>query len=83
VLCNGLGRYQDACAATRQACEHEDLGLFGWRLVELIEAAAGSGERQPALDALHQLEDRARGDSTTDYPRTDVREQVAGQPGRR
>jgi hypothetical protein len=66
VLCNGLGRYQDAYAAARQACGHEDLGLFGWCLVELIEAAAGSGERQPALDALHQLEERARGDSTQD-----------------
>jgi hypothetical protein len=81
VLYNGLGRYQDAYAAARQACGHEDLGLFGWCLVELIEGAASSGERQPALDALHQLEERARGGSTKDYPRTDVPEQVAGQPG--
>lgn len=58
VLCNGLGRYDEAFAAARHACEHEDLGLFGWCLTELIEAAARSGERAAGGDALRQLEER-------------------------
>jgi hypothetical protein len=64
VLYNGLGRYQDAYAAARQACGHEDLGLFGWCLVEIIEGAASSGECQPALQAPHQLEERALSSGT-------------------
>jgi hypothetical protein len=66
VLYNGLGRYDEAFAAARQACEDEDLGLFGWCLVELIEAGARSGERQAALDGLRQLEERAL-NSATDW----------------
>lgn len=64
VLYNGLGRYSEAFAAARQACEHEDLGLFGWCLVELIEAGARSGERRAARDALDQLAERAQGAGT-------------------
>ncbi|MCV7031834.1 AAA family ATPase [Mycobacterium sherrisii] len=59
VLYNGLGRYPDAFAAARQACEDDDYGLFGWCLIELIEAAARSGERAAAEAALRQLEERA------------------------
>ena len=44
VLYNGLGRYEDALAAAQRACEHDELGLFGWALAELVEAAARSGE---------------------------------------
>lgn len=58
VLYNGLGRYGDAFTAVRQACEHEDLGLFGWCLVELIEAGVRCGERNAAQDALRELHDR-------------------------
>lgn len=58
VLYNGLGRYDEAFSSARQACEHEDLGLFGWCLIELIEAAARSGEWEAARVALHQLEER-------------------------
>lgn len=64
VLFNGLGRYQDAFSAARQACEDEDLGLFGWCLVELIEAGARSGEREAAADALTQLEERTAAGGT-------------------
>ncbi|OBI96867.1 LuxR family transcriptional regulator [Mycobacterium sp. 1465703.0] len=59
LLYNGLGRYHDAFDSARQACEHEDLGLFGWCLIELIEAGARTGEREAASDALRQLEERA------------------------
>ena len=60
VLYNGLGRYQAALAAARRACEHDELGLFGWALVELVEAAARSGEPELAADALEQLVERTR-----------------------
>ena len=43
ILCNGLGRYQEALDAARRACEHDDLCVFGFALVELIEAATRCG----------------------------------------
>jgi DNA-binding CsgD family transcriptional regulator len=56
VLYNGLGRYDDALAAARQATEYpEDLAFFTWGSVELIEAAARSGKSELAVDALGQL----------------------------
>nr|WP_082983319.1 AAA family ATPase [Mycobacterium sp. 1423905.2] len=58
VLCNGLGRYDEALAAARQACEDEDLGLFGWCLLELVEAGVRAGDRAAATQALRQLEER-------------------------
>src|SRR5260370_25054078 len=50
VLYNGLGRYPAALAAAQRACEHEDLGVFGWALAELVEAGArgGAPPRAPA-----------------------------------
>jgi DNA-binding CsgD family transcriptional regulator len=59
VLYNGLGRYEDAFEAARLACDHEDLGLYGWCLIELVEAGARAGERDAAAAALRQLEERA------------------------
>jgi tetratricopeptide (TPR) repeat protein len=44
VLHNGLGRYGDALAAAQRGCAHDDLGLCGWSLVELIEAGAPQRE---------------------------------------
>ena len=64
VLYNGLGRYEEASAAAQRACEDEDLGLFGWCLVELVEAGARSGEQEAALDALRQLEERTLNSGT-------------------
>ena len=46
VLYNGLGRYDDALAAARQATEcAEDVAFSTWGLVELIEA------KRPFLEA--------------------------------
>jgi DNA-binding CsgD family transcriptional regulator/tetratricopeptide (TPR) repeat protein len=59
VLYNGLSRYEDAFAAARVACDHEDLGLYGWCLIELVEAGARADERDAAAAALRQLEERA------------------------
>jgi DNA-binding CsgD family transcriptional regulator len=58
VLFNGLGRYEAALASAQRACEYEDLGIFGFCLVELVEAAARSGAHEDALAALRQLEER-------------------------
>jgi DNA-binding CsgD family transcriptional regulator len=66
VLYNGLGRYEEAFAAAREACEHEDLGFYGWCLIELIEAAVHTGEQATAAAAIRQLEERA-GASATDW----------------
>jgi DNA-binding CsgD family transcriptional regulator len=66
VLYNGLGRYEEAFAAARAACEHEDLGFYGWCLIELIEAAVHAGEQEAAAAAIRQLEERA-GASATDW----------------
>jgi DNA-binding CsgD family transcriptional regulator len=64
VLYNGLGRYEAALAAARRACDYDDLGFFGWSLVELVEAGARSGARDVAAGALRQLEERARAAGT-------------------
>jgi DNA-binding CsgD family transcriptional regulator len=64
LLYNGLGRYQDALAAAQRACAHEDLGLFGWALVELVEASVRSDARDVASDALGLLDERTRASGT-------------------
>ena len=60
MLYNGLGRYEAALAAAQRACEHDELGLFGWALIELVEAAARSREPQLAAAALERLSERTR-----------------------
>jgi DNA-binding CsgD family transcriptional regulator len=64
VLYNGLGRYEPACTGARRACEHDDLGFFGWSLVELVEAAARCGADEEAASALRQLEERTLASGT-------------------
>ena len=64
VLNNGLGHYAAALAAAKRACAHDDLSLFGWALVELVEAAARSGRPDIAADALRQLGERTQASGT-------------------
>jgi ATP/maltotriose-dependent transcriptional regulator MalT len=64
VLHNGLGHYQAACELLVRACEYEDLGLYGWNLVELVEAAVRSDRQDVAADALEQLGERTRAAGT-------------------
>jgi DNA-binding CsgD family transcriptional regulator len=64
VLYNGLGRYEAALAGAQRGCDYDDLGFFGWSLVELIEAGARSGARDAAAGALARLEERAIAAST-------------------
>jgi hypothetical protein len=64
VLHNGLGHYHPAFAAAQRACEHDDLGLSGWALTELVEAAARSGRQETAAAALEALAERTRAAGT-------------------
>jgi DNA-binding CsgD family transcriptional regulator len=66
VLYNGLGRYDAALAGARSACEYDDLGIFGFALVELVEAGVRSGAREEAAAALRRLEERT-GAAGTDW----------------
>jgi ATP/maltotriose-dependent transcriptional regulator MalT len=64
VLYNGHGHYEAALAAAQRACEYEDLGVYGWALVELVEAGARSGTREVAAAALELLAERTRAGAT-------------------
>jgi tetratricopeptide (TPR) repeat protein len=64
VLCNGLGRYQDALASAQWACEYEDLAFFGWCLAEVVEAGVRCGAHGEAAAALPRLEERTRASGT-------------------
>jgi DNA-binding CsgD family transcriptional regulator len=56
VLYNGLGRFDAALAEAERACEYPDeLGVATWALVELIEAAALSGDADRAAAGLAEL----------------------------
>ena len=56
VLCNGLGRYEEALAAAQLgAADPVGHHVSGWTLSELVEAAARSGRPKTATDALGRL----------------------------
>ncbi|WP_394618919.1 ATP-binding protein [Lentzea sp. JNUCC 0626] len=59
VLCNGLGQHEKALACAEQACEHDDLGIFGLALVELVEAGVKTGAAEAATAAARLIEERA------------------------
>jgi DNA-binding CsgD family transcriptional regulator len=65
VLYNGLGRYQLALDAARRALEYPlELATSRWALPEEIEAAARSGQPEPAALALRQLSESTRASGT-------------------
>jgi len=65
VLCNGLGRYEEALAAAQKASEDSPADLFAnWAVVELIEAATRSGVPERAADALKWLFPTTRASGT-------------------
>ncbi len=65
VLCNGLGRYEDALAAAREAAADPlELGPAKWALAELVEAGARSGNADVAAGALEQLSAMTRASGT-------------------
>jgi DNA-binding CsgD family transcriptional regulator len=65
LLSNGLGRYEDALAAAREAAKHQQgLSAPNWGLIELIEAAARSGSTELATDAVERLSETTRASGT-------------------
>jgi DNA-binding CsgD family transcriptional regulator len=56
VLCNGLGRYEEATSSARQATSNTfEPWISTWALPELVEAASRVGDHQLARDALERL----------------------------
>jgi DNA-binding CsgD family transcriptional regulator len=56
VLCNGLGKYEEAAEAAGQAAaDPRELGSPKWALAELVEAGVRSGHDHTAAAALEQL----------------------------
>jgi DNA-binding CsgD family transcriptional regulator len=64
VFYNGTGQYQEALSSAQQACEHDDPGLFGFSLGELVEAGTRADAADAAAAALLQLEERATASGT-------------------
>ncbi|MGZ4413530.1 MAG: LuxR C-terminal-related transcriptional regulator, partial [Gaiellaceae bacterium] len=59
VLELGLGRYEAALSAAREACEEPTLYVVTATLPELIEAAVRTGERELAVSAIARLAERS------------------------
>jgi DNA-binding CsgD family transcriptional regulator/tetratricopeptide (TPR) repeat protein len=67
VLYNGLGQYEEACAAAeRGAAYPPELGFANWSLVQLVEAASRNDQHTRARDALARLAETT-GPSGTDW----------------
>jgi DNA-binding CsgD family transcriptional regulator len=65
ILCNGLGRYEEAREAAREAAgDPSGFQISLWALPELIEAAAHSGEMLLAGDALQRLTETTQAGGT-------------------
>ncbi len=64
LLYNGLGRYDQALAAAERVCEYDDIGVLGWSLAELIEAAVRSGQPDRAAGPLERLTETTRASGT-------------------
>jgi RNA polymerase sigma factor (sigma-70 family) len=60
ILHNGLGRYEDACAAALRVVEHPEDPPSNWGMVELIEAASRAGKPGLAQDTLKRLDEMTR-----------------------
>jgi DNA-binding CsgD family transcriptional regulator len=64
VLCNGLGRYEEALSAAQTAATHQEEFGAPRALVELVEAAARSGATELGTDALERLSEATRASGT-------------------
>ncbi|MEV5840344.1 AAA family ATPase [Streptomyces sp. NPDC051985] len=65
VLCNGLGRYEEAYAAAERGCANpQELGLSLQSRVELVEAAVRLGRSEPAAEAVRTIEEMTRASGT-------------------
>jgi DNA-binding CsgD family transcriptional regulator len=64
VLCNSLGRYEEALAAATSASEHQEVVAENWGLSELVEPATRCGRIDLATDALARLSFKAQAAGT-------------------
>jgi DNA-binding CsgD family transcriptional regulator len=65
ILANGLGRYEEALAAARQAsADTFTVHISMWGLPELVEAAARTGNSEVATDALERLAETTQAGGT-------------------
>ena len=64
LLHNGHGRYGEALAAAQRAGQHDDVGVYAWALVELVEAGVRGGTPEAAAAALDRLSQRTRAAGT-------------------
>ena len=65
ILCNGLGRYEEALPAALLATEYmPELFVSAWAVPDLIEAAARAGNTEVAGDALERLSETTRAGGT-------------------
>jgi DNA-binding CsgD family transcriptional regulator len=64
VLCNGLGRYEEALAAAVAASEHREVVAENWGLSELIEPATRTGRTDLAAEAQRRLASKAHAAGT-------------------
>jgi DNA-binding CsgD family transcriptional regulator len=57
LLCNGLGRYEEAMAAAQEASSDDPAEIFisAWAACELLEAATRIGHREAACSALERI----------------------------
>jgi DNA-binding CsgD family transcriptional regulator len=61
VLCNGLGQHEEALAAARRACaDPAEMVAHNWGMIELIEAAARTGQADLAAETLERLTAKAQ-----------------------
>ncbi len=64
ILCNGLGRYDDALAFAERAFAVGPLARYAMAPVELVEAAARCGRADVAATALEALTERTQASGT-------------------
>ncbi|AXN42038.1 hypothetical protein MM1218R_00083 [Mycobacterium marinum] len=64
ILHNGLGQYQEAFHAAASGARYDDLGMCGYLLGELVEAAVRCKERNAATEALGRLLKRTKASGT-------------------
>jgi DNA-binding CsgD family transcriptional regulator len=83
LLYNGLGHYDKALAAAELVCEYDDLGVLGWSLTELVEAAVRSGQPARASDALQRLSETTRASGTDWALGTEARSRALLSEGER
>jgi hypothetical protein len=83
LLHNGLGHYDKALAAAELVCEYNDVGVLGWSLTELVEAAVRSGQPARASDALQRLSETTRASGTDWALGTEARSRALLSEGER